>query len=217
MSSSSSSNQKPFTCLPKLTDAKKDLLRAHSGCFKCHPFNAGNSSNSTSCPGFPVGAGYKPITKNADVAGQPAVRTVPSTQTKGVMATIENIDSDDGEVVAAFIPSATLGNGTDSGGLDSMSDIAPFKCKHFVWKCSIDGPLPEFPLTISSLVDNSCHLVLIRPDIVEKLGLNVFSLETPELINVAIKDCKEKKKLELDKFVILSATSSDQKWSSKQV
>ena len=110
-----------------------------------------------------------------DAAGQLAVKPILSAKTKVVVA-----------------------------GLDHMSNIAPFKCKHFVWKCLIDGPLLEFPLTISSLVDKSCHLVLIRPDIVEKLGLNVFSLKTPELIDVAIKDCKRKKKLELKKYVILS-------------
>ena len=88
---------------------------------------------------------------------------------------------------------------------------------HFIWKCLIYSPLSEFSLTISSLVNNSCHLVLIRLDVVEKLGLNILSLETPELINVAIKDCKRKKKLKLNKFVISSATSSDHYWSSKWV
>ena len=40
--SSSSSTQKPFTRLPKPTDGEKDLLRTHSGCFKCRKFNAGH-------------------------------------------------------------------------------------------------------------------------------------------------------------------------------
>ena len=30
-----SSNNKSFVCLPKLTNAEKDLLRVHFGCFKC--------------------------------------------------------------------------------------------------------------------------------------------------------------------------------------
>jgi hypothetical protein len=61
--SSSSSTQKPFTHLPKLTDGKKDLLRAHSGCFKCRRFNADHGSGSLLCTGLPAGAGYKNITK----------------------------------------------------------------------------------------------------------------------------------------------------------
>ena len=119
--------------------------------------------------------------------------------------------------MAAFAPSASLGNGTDSGGSDSMSDIAPLKCKHFVWNCLIDGPLTESPLKVSSLVDNGCHLVLIRPDIVEKLGLPILHLETPEPVDVAIKNRKEKEKMILEDFVLLKATSTDQKWHSKHV
>jgi hypothetical protein len=59
--------------------------------------------------------------------------------------------------------------------------------------------------------------VLIRPELVQKLRLPIFNLETPETIDIAIKDCKQKKKMELYNFVILSATSVDQKWSSECV
>ena len=214
---SSSTNQKPFTRLPKLTDAEKDLLRAHSGCFKCRRFHAGHNSGSPLCTGFPAGAGYKTITKYTDAAGQPTSRPITNSKGKVVAATIEEVESEEEEVVAAFAPSASLGNGTDSGGSDSVSDIAPLKCKHFVWNCFIDGPLSEFPLKVSSLVDNGCHLVLIRPDIVEKLGLSILHLETPETVDVAIKNRKEKEKMILKEFVILNATSTDQKWHSKRV
>src|SRR5277367_4079245 len=107
---SSSTNQKQFTRLPKLTDDEKDLLRAHSGCFKCRRFNSGHGSNSPICPGFPSGAGYKTITKYADANGQPAVKGVGITNSKGkvVASTVENADSDEDEVVAAFIPSTAL-------------------------------------------------------------------------------------------------------------
>jgi hypothetical protein len=56
--SSSSSTQKPFTRLPKLTDGEKDLLCAHFDCFECRRFNAGHGSGSPLCTGFPAGAGY---------------------------------------------------------------------------------------------------------------------------------------------------------------
>lgn len=69
---------------------------------------------------------------------------------------------------------------------------------------------------MSSLVDNGCHLVLIRPDIVEKLGLPISTLSIPEPIDVAIKDSK-KKKMFLHQFVILMATSFDQRWTSRRV
>jgi hypothetical protein len=81
---------------------------------------------------------------------------------------VEVADSEEEEIVAAFAPSAVLGNGTDSGESDNVSDLAPLKCKHFTWKCLVDGPRTEFPLKVASLVNNGCHLVLIRPDIVER-------------------------------------------------
>src|ERR1700678_4540383 len=43
-STSTSSGSKPFLHLPKLSDTEKDLLRAHSGCFKCRHFNTGHGS-----------------------------------------------------------------------------------------------------------------------------------------------------------------------------
>ena len=98
-----------------------------------------------------------------------------------------------------------------------MSSLAPLKCKHLVWSCFIDGPLTEFPLKISSLIDNGCHLILIRPDIVKKLGLHISTLKQPETVDVAIKNRKEKLKIELNQYVILKATSRDQKWISKGV
>jgi hypothetical protein len=65
-------------------------------------------------------------------------------------------------------------------------------------------------------VDNGCHLVLIRPDIVEKLGLSILKLKTPETIDVAINNNKGKRKLKLEHYVILTATSIDQQWTSKR-
>jgi hypothetical protein len=180
-------------------------------------FNAGHNSNSANCPGFPAGANYKTITKYADSNSQPAIKASTRSKDKMVASTVEDIKSEDGDVITACSPSTALGNSTDSGASDSVSDIAPLKCKHFIWKYTIDSPLLEFPLKLSSLVDNGCHLVLIRPDIVEHLGLPILTLKTLEIIDVAIKDCKRKKKMELKMFVILSTTSLDQQWQSKCV
>src|ERR1700678_462697 len=69
---SAASRDISFIRLPKLTDAERDLLRTHSGCFKCRRFNAGHGSSSPNCPGFPSGNGYTPITKFADSIGQAA-------------------------------------------------------------------------------------------------------------------------------------------------
>src|SRR5271168_1761849 len=126
-----------------------------------------------------------------------------------IASLIETTESEEEETVAVFAPSAVLGNGTNLGESDSVSNLAPLKCKHFVWKCFIDGPSSEFPLKISSLIDNGCHLVLICPDIVEKLGLHTFALPHPKPIAVAINDSKKKEKMFLNKFVTLEPTSMD--------
>src|SRR5277367_4221620 len=217
-SSSSSSNVKrPFSRLPKLLDSEKDLLSANAGCFKCRRFNTDCKTDTNNCPGFPSGSGYKTITNEADAAGKPG-KKIGITNSKGkVVASVTTEDSDEDDIVAAFAPTSTLGDGTDSGLSDTVSDIAPLKCKHFVWKCFVDGPLTEFPLRTTSLVDNGCHLVLIRPELVAYLGLLTDALQTPELVDVAIKDTKTKKKLLLSHFVILRATSLDQLWTSRPV
>ena len=140
-----------------------------------------------------------------------------SGRNKTIASLVEVVESEEEDVVATFapvIPSAVLSNGTDSGDSDNVSNVAPLKCRHFVWRCFVDGPLIEFPVRISSLVDNGCHLVLICSDIVEKLGLKIFALPHPEPIDIAIKDSEKKKKLELENFVLLSATSLDQTWTS---
>jgi hypothetical protein len=132
--------------------------------------------------------------KYADAAGQPAVKSITNSKGKVIAATIEEVNSEEDDIVAAFTPSSVLGNCTDSGRFDKVSDITPLKCKHFIWQCLIEGPLLEFPLNTSSLVDNSCHLVLIRPNVVEKLGLEIFTPETPKTIDVTIKNHDKKKK-----------------------
>src|SRR5271163_4612601 len=89
------------------------------------------------------------LTLQADASGKPAAtkRTL-LTNSKGkvVAATIDTMDFDDDNVVAAFAPCAILGNGTDSNESDNVS--APLQGKHFVWKCTIDGSALEFPLKI---------------------------------------------------------------------
>jgi hypothetical protein len=106
---SSSSNNKPFTHLSKLTDTEKDLFQAHARCFKCHRFNAGHNSSSSSCTSFFPGAGYKTITKQADTAGQPAMKSITNSK---------------GKVVSGFHQVALrLGpNGLRPQGLEEYSD-----------------------------------------------------------------------------------------------
>ena len=111
--------------------------------------------------------------------------------------------------------SAVIGGESFSSEGDS-SVCQPFKSKHYVWKCQIDGTIDEFPLKISSLIDNGAHMVLIRPDIVKQLGLPCFPLPEPEEIDVAISSSQSTKKI-LSHFVKFKATSLDGLWTSRTV
>lgn len=102
---------------------------------------------------------------------------------------------------------------------DMLMTLPPLKSKHFIWKCTVDGgPTVDFPLTVHTLIDNGAHIVLIRPELVEQLQLPVYTLETPEEVDIAIDtSCKKKKKQILSSFVILRVTSTDQTFVAKPV
>lgn len=77
-----------------------------------------------------------------------------------------------------------LGNGSFSESDVSVS--VPKKSKHYIWKCTIDGPTVEFPVKTTSLIDNGAHIVLIHPDLVTKLGLQLLLLPSPEIVDVEL-------------------------------
>jgi hypothetical protein len=110
---------------------------------------------------------------------------------------IEEIKSEEKGIIAAFTPSSALGNGTGSDGFDEVSDIAPLKGKHFIWRCLIEGPLLELPLKVSSLVNNGCHLILIRPNVIKKLGLEILHLKPPKPLALPLRTVIEKKRWNL--------------------
>ena len=96
--------------------------------------------------------------------------------------------------------------------------LPPLRSKHFVWKCNVDGPEVDFPLAVSTLIDNGAHVVLIRPEIVQKLGLPTHQLDQPECIDVAIDSSnKTKKAQELSTYVLLTVSSLDQAFHAKPV
>ena len=111
--------------------------------------------------------------------------------------------------------SAVIGNGSFSSEGNS-SVCQPFKSKHYVWKCSINAPADEFPIKVSTLIDNGAHMVLIRPETVKQLGLPSFPLPHPEEVDVAISSSSSTKKV-LSHFVKFKATSRDGLWTSRTV
>ena len=78
------------------------------------------------------------------------------------------------------------------------------KFKHYVWNCMIEGLAVEFPINISTLIDNGAQMVLIQPELVAKLKLCIFQLCKPEIVNVAISTTT--KKITLSSYVKISHT-----------
>jgi hypothetical protein len=109
---------KPFTRLPTLTDTERQLLRDNDGCFKCREPFAGHTS-SNCAKGFPDGATYKTLTASAVLAKKQ--------KKKEVVAALD-IDNNT-ETMAVVMPSAVLGNGTDSG----EECVAPLKGQQICW------------------------------------------------------------------------------------
>src|SRR5258705_237221 len=219
--------------LSPLTPEERSLLGENRGCFKCRRFF--QDHRTSNCPnGLPSGETYKTLTSDDLVRAKKAVeKRMPTNAHKQPkpVAALQDVNqnnttvtateySEDG-IYATFGPTAAssvLGNGSFSEGDLSVS-LPPVKSKHFVWKCNIDGgPTVDFPLTSHSLIDNGAHIVLIRPELVERLQLPVYTLDKPEEVDVAIdSSCKRKEKKILSTFVILRVTSLDQTFVAKPV
>jgi hypothetical protein len=82
--------------------------------------------------------------------------------------------------VNAVLPSSiafALGNGSISSEendfLGAVSNIAPLTIDHLQWNANVFGR-NEFPTRITCLLDNSAHLVLIRPETVADLSLRRY-------------------------------------------
>ncbi|KIO09532.1 hypothetical protein M404DRAFT_22030 [Pisolithus tinctorius Marx 270] len=141
---------------PALTIEERQLLRDNSGCFKCHCLFQNHIMQD--CPNdFPDAKNYKAFTA-ADV--EAACRKC----TKPVMAVVEDepaskcshiMEEDDMETIAVVMPSATLGDRTDSG----EEYIAPLSVPHLHWSCLLEGPSLTFPLPVKALIDSSSHLL----------------------------------------------------------
>ncbi|KAJ3862776.1 hypothetical protein EV359DRAFT_65367 [Lentinula novae-zelandiae] len=105
--------------LPPLTTNECRLLGDNEGCFKCRSFfvKCHTSSAEHKFP-LPVGTGYKELT-TADVESACKLRGPPVDSNKrartGPIATVGTLnETEDDDVVASIMPSAVLGDGTDS-------------------------------------------------------------------------------------------------------
>ena len=219
-SNTTSSTSSSYVRLPALTDTEHTLLNEHDGCTKCCRFFAGHRSQS--CPnGFPAGKGYKTLTvtdamtaKKAKAVAKPITKAVAATT-----ASIETVNSDDEiSATAALLPNSPgeYNSDSDEDWDVSRRDVSPpLRCKHLVWHCQIHSLIEDFPVKTRVLIDNGAHLILIRPDLVDRLGLKKHKLHKPEIVDVAFSN--QKKETVLYYYVNLSLTSLDASWTSRSV
>ena len=208
---------------PKLTEEERRLLMDYFGCLKCRKFFAGHRAHQ--CTTTISGKNYKTLTEKDAQRAKAAHDAKPSSSQINTVATVSDASpkTDNEDFVAAIFPSGYIGDNSFSGSDSSNASVStppPIKSKHFIWDCILNGPSVTFPVTKPSLIDNGCHMVLIRPDVVEELGLPVFALKEPETVDVAISFSKSgisRKKHSLLHFVKLRPSSSDSLFESRLI
>jgi hypothetical protein len=111
--------------------------------------------------------------------------------------------------VAVVMPSAVLGNGSDSEYVD-----APFFVPHFYFNCYAGGTTAATELTVWALIDDGSNSVLINPKYADRLGLARRKLPKPKEVLMAVG--KGNKEVFLfDEWVPLTIISSNQAWTSR--
>ena len=223
---------------PKLTVLEIEIIESCSGCFKCWKIfqlkeHITTEALKKTCK-FPSGENYCSLTweyankikalwdaRKGSSTTKPIASTsaMPATLSTSTSSIVELNTLDNSNFVASMYgplaTSAVIGNESVSSEGD-VSVCQPFKAKHYIWKCTIDGLTDDFPVKISALIDNGTHMVFIRPETVKQLGLPTFPLPNPEKVDVAISSAQSTRKT-LSHFVKFKATSLDGLWTSHTV
>jgi hypothetical protein len=79
------------------------------------------------------------------------------------------------------MPSAVLGDGTDSKYID-----VPFFVPHFFFDCFISSPSTSAELNVHTLIDDRSNAVLIDPAYANHLGLAHQKLLKPKEVIMAV-------------------------------
>jgi hypothetical protein len=70
------------------------------------------------------------------------------------------------------------------------------------------GPAVDFPIPVRALIDDGSHLVLITPELVDRLKLRRRRLHVPETVDVAMSDSSTSEQT-LTEYVHLSCISTN--------
>ena len=84
----------------------------------------------------------------------------------------------------------------------------PFSSGHLEWRCRVDGPLVSEPMTVTALIDNGSHTVLIDDELVKKLGLRRRHMAHPQRVCLTMGE----EEVVFSEWVKLRMDSIDQEW-----
>jgi hypothetical protein len=153
----STSSPTATSFIPKLTQAERDLLKAHEGCYRCRNFYAGHFSRD--CP---IGADGRPTQETCKNVNLPAAL-------KAKAAQVGNASSSHQSTVIAVV----FDNNSDDNAVFDDEDLdkyvpEPFSFPdHLWWDCCVDAPATCAPTPFRALIDHGCPPVLISSDLAD--------------------------------------------------
>ncbi|KAJ6625952.1 hypothetical protein B0H10DRAFT_1737150, partial [Mycena sp. CBHHK59/15] len=188
---------------PQLTEAERTLLDDNHGCRRCRKPFVTHQGRDQVCS-FPPPDNYKPVMQGSiDTALKSLSLELLKTfglsrPTKTVAAIVRT------QTVAAVLPDIEdEDDSTDKSDLSNRVSPHHHREPHHFWDFLMEGPNTNLPLDVNGLIDGGAHLVLIDPDLVDKLGLRRHPLNKPEVVDVAInsEDPNDRRSTELSEYV----------------
>lgn len=138
------------------------------------------------------------------MVAKPYIKVVATTT-----AIIETVSLDDKiTAAAAILPDSDREYNSDSDEdwyVLHHEVSPPIHGKYLIWCCQLHSLTEDFPVMMHTSINNSMHLILIFPKLIEQLGLKKYKLHKPELVNVAFSNQR-------NNYVKLSLTSLDFVW-----
>ncbi|PPQ76896.1 hypothetical protein CVT24_008781 [Panaeolus cyanescens] len=96
----------------------------------------------------------------------------------------------------------------------SVDSVIPSSAPHLIWDC-LSHDDEGSPLRLSCMLDSGAHLVLVRPDIVKKLGLIPQRARKPQLMSLALENAV--RTVKLFNYALITLTSLNSAFIAKPV
>lgn len=120
----------------------------------------------------------------------------------------ELVEGKESFMAGVVMPLSVLGSGSET-----EEEVSPLTVSHLHWECTLLGLGAGKPITVSSMLDSSMHIVLIDNALVEKLGLHHFHLHKLVPISVALNNAATTK-TQLHEYIKIAPFSPNSAWTS---